>query len=699
MERDFANGDKELKEQIDILKAEQNSFQNELAKLTTTHNRDITDIRNQISAANSRLETQHNADVRMLEQSIANLNSNYSDKVSVLTTELDKTNSTLAELAKESAAGDKVLQEKIDVLSQQQIAQKNALTILESEHRKDVAALRSESTAKYEQLQTQHEAAVRQLTQQMNNLNSTYADKVSQINSRIDSINSNLTQMARDYVNGDKELKEQIDTLRLQQLTQQNTLSNLRETHTKDVATLQKEIDSAKAGLQEKISTEVSGLRQDLLALDNKYKDAVADLKARIANVDNKLEKEISKLTETDRDLYNKISDLREKQADYYARMEILKVTHEKDKVAIEKEIAGIDKKYKEECEAINARIEAVKGQIAALEAAHQEDIALLQKQIDANVDKLDAEVKKIYLELAGVKDELEEHKVATQMAIDNLQVQITELDKSVTERLKNLENRIKYSVYSDEKLEELKKDFEKQIQAKEKEIADLDLIIQELENAGVDTTAKEETRTRLLKELVALRNELTDIEFAIKIRYDESEFAEHEKEIALLKAELAALRQSTDLQIKQIKDELVAIEERYLKLLEEARQDAANQTASVQKQLDDLTAKVLAFVEALRNERETGDAELKALLDAMDISHKELIGNLDKTIADKLDRLKFETDTQFENLRSTINNIAYQQRYNNDAGGSYSVPNVRTEDVPTDNRDMRVSPGISLDL
>ncbi|MGN0870795.1 MAG: hypothetical protein ACI4UV_06340, partial [Victivallales bacterium] len=110
------------------------------------------------------------------------------------------------------------------------------------------------------------------------------------------------------------------------------------------------------------------------------------------------------------------------------------------------------------------------------------------------------------------------------------------------------------------------------------------------------------------------------------------------------------------------------------------------------------LTSKVLAFVDALRSEREAGDAELKALLDAMDVSHKELITNLDSNIADKLDKLKFESDTQFENLRATINNIAYQQRFNTgSAAQSYTLPSSQVQEVPTDNRDLRVSPDASL--
>ena len=65
----------------------------------------------------------------------------------------------------------------------------------------------------------------------------------------------------------------------------------------------------------------------------------------------------------------------------------------------------------------------------------------------------------------------------------------------------------------------------------------------------------------------------------------------------------------------------------------------------------------------------------------------------------DAFHKLKFESDTQFENLRATINNIAYQQRFNTgSAAQSYTLPSSQVQEVPTDNRDLRVSPDGSLD-
>ncbi len=667
----------DLLAKIAVLEQQSSNYLAQLEALKTAHNKDVTALNKRIDD----LEAKYGMELAAIQETIAGL----AGQITVL--------------EREYSSGSEDVRTVISALEKQQTELQHQFALSEQQHRNDLAAIQTQIDTKTELIRAEHSADVKRLENSIGNVDSKYESEVTRINTELARLNSSLVQLERDYRNGNQELKEEIADLRLQQVTQQNMLTGLKETHERDVAAIQKELATAKAALQEKIDIAVADLRQDMLTLDNQYKDAVAELKNRISATDGKLENEVSKLSETDRDLYDKIFDLREKQADYYARMEILKITHEKDKEALEKEMADLDARYRSEVEAINGRIDSINGKIAELEAGHAEDVAALQREIDSTVSKLDEEVRKIYVELTVVKDELSAHRQATQEAIDDLLLRLAELDKSVTERLRNLENRIRYSVYADEKLEDLRKDFEKQIQAKEKEIADLDLKIQEMADRGLDTSAEEETRIRLLEELLKLRNELTDIEFAIEIRHNESEFAEHEKELALLKAELAALRQSSDLQIKQLRDELLAMEERYLKLLEEVRQEAAGQNSSLQKQLDDLTAKVLAFVDALRSERETGDAELKALLEAMDISHKELIANLDSGIADKLERLKFETDTQFENLRSTINNIAYQQRFSSGGSGTgYSLPSSQVQEVPNDSRDLRVSPDASLD-
>ena len=586
------------------------------------------------------------------------------------------------------------LRTRISLLEQQQAGYLAQLEVLKETHEKDIAAINEKLKALENKFNVDLAAlqqSVKDLTTQITTLEREYSSSSVDVRNSIKALEEKQT-----------ELGHQFDLLEQQHLNDVSAIQSridakidlIRAEHAADV----EHLENSQAVLQEKIDVAVADLRQELLTLNNAYKDSVAELKSQITATNNTLLSEVSKLSDTDRDIYDKISDLREKQADYYSRMEVLKVTHEKDKEALEKEMASLDANYKAAVESIQSRIDDILGQISDLKTKHESDVAAIRQEIESHVNSLDEDIRKIYQDLSSLKDSQAEHKEEVQKALDEVLLRLTELDKAVTERLQNLENRIKYAVYSDEKLEDLKADFEKQIQDKEKEIADVDLEIKDLTDKGLDTSSKEETRNRLLTELVKLRNELTDIEFAIEIRHNDSEFAEHEKEIELLKSELAALRQSHDLEIKQLKDDLLALEEEYLKLLEEVKQNAAGQNSELQKQLDDLKSKVLEFVETLRNEREVGDAELKALLDAMDVSHKELIGNLDSNIADKLDRLKFETDTQFENLRTTINNLAYQQRFNTgNSGTSYSLPSSQVQEVPSDTRDLRVSPDASL--
>ena len=291
-------------------------------------------------------------------------------------------------------------------------------------------------------------------------------------------------------------------------------------------------------------------------------------------------------------------------------------------------------------------------------------------------------------------------HKQEVLAEIDKLQLQITALDDAMTARLKSLENRIKYAVYSDEKLEALEKEYAQLVQAKETEIANIDLEIEELRKLGLDAGAKEEIRNLKLQELTALRNELSDIRFAIRLRHDDSEFAAHEKEIEWLKEELAALRNSADLQIKQLEEKLAEAEKKFQELLEQLKNEAGATDAELKQQIADLQGKIDELTETLRNEQLAGDDALKKHLEELDAAHKELLEKLDHDMGERLDRLKYEFDTQFENLRSSINNVAYQQRFSNGNGSSsYGLPSVQAEEVPADTRDMRVSPDLMLEI
>lgn len=58
----------------------------------------------------------------------------------------------------------------------------------------------------------------------------------------------------------------------------------------------------------------------------------------------------------------------------------------------------------------------------------------------------------------------------------------------------------------------------------------------------------------------------------------------------------------------------------------------------------------------------------MKQLIEELDASHKELLAKLEQQFADRLEELKIQQDKQYDNLRTTISDLALQQRYG--AGG-----------------------------
>ena len=107
-------------------------------------------------------------------------------------------------------------------------------------------------------------------------------------------------------------------------------------------------------------------------------------------------------------------------------------------------------------------------------------------------------------------------------------------------------------------------------------------------------------------------------------------------------------------------------------------------------------------MIESLQAGQTGGDDALKQLIEELDASHKELLAKLEQQFADRLEELKVQQDKQYDNLRTTLSDLALQQRYG--AGGlygreSYQLPQIQSEEVPADNRDLRVSPDATLEM
>ena len=146
----------------------------------------------------------------------------------------------------------------------------------------------------------------------------------------------------------------------------------------------------------------------------------------------------------------------------------------------------------------------------------------------------------------------------------------------------------------------------------------------------------------------------------------------------------------------------MIDTEKKLLALIEEIKAGAAGENQELRQELEAFKEQILELIEKLQAGQTGGDDALKQLIEELDASHKELLAKLEQQFADRLEELKVQQDKQYDNLRTTISDLALQQRYSN--GGfyersSYQLPNIESEEVPADNRDLRVSPDKTLEM
>ena len=729
-QKEISTLETELKARIAELEKAKGELQAEQDQLRADHEKDIAALNARINELDSKfgaeiskiqnMITQLTQNMEQLEDRFSATDEELKDKIEQLEKEqqeirqeiaegnpelnarLDTLEKQQQELENRLDEETEALRSEISELSKQQNQLRQELELAKIRHDSDIASIRSRIDSETAALKAAHEADIKLLEQSISNLDSKYAAESGRLSSELERTNDRLAELEKAYAAGNKELESEINALKLDQLSLSNRIANLEATHSRDVSSLQSQINEKNAVLNDKIDSAVADLRQEQLAAENRYREQVRELNDRLAGLEAKLDAKVDRLSDADRELYKEIAALREKLAGHQAELEAVKAAHERDIAALEEQYRELDAEYQADKAELDSRIADIETDIVGLREKHEADIAAIHTEINEAAQGLNEEIKTLYQELAAQKEAMENHKQEVVQAIDRIQQQIALLDAAINERLTNLENRIRYSVYSDEKLAELKKAYEQKVREKEAEIATLDIEIRKQQEAGQDVALLVEQRNQALTELEKLRNELKDIEFAIVIRNDESEFAVHEAEILQLKKELAALRNSTDALIKDLQQQLIDTEKKLLALIEEIKAGAAGENQELRQELEVFKEQVLELIESLQAGQTGGDDALKQLIEELDASHKELLAKLEQQFADRLEELKVQQDKQYDNLRTTISDLALQQRYSN--GGfyernSYQLPNIESEGVPADNRDLRVSPDKTLEM
>lgn len=137
-------------------------------------------------------------------------------------------------------------------------------------------------------------------------MDSKYAAESGRLSSELDRTNDRLAELEKAYAAGNKELESEINALKLDQLSLSNRIANLEATHSRDVSSLQSQINEKNAALSDKIDSAVADLRQAQLAAENRYREQVRELNDRLAGLEAKLDAKVDRLTDADRELYKR---------------------------------------------------------------------------------------------------------------------------------------------------------------------------------------------------------------------------------------------------------------------------------------------------------------------------------------------------------------------------------------------------------
>ena len=318
----------------------------------------------------------------------------------------------------------------------------------------------------------------------------------------------------------------------------------------------------------------------------------------------------------------------------------------------------GYDAKIDEQRAALEERLEKLQKQLDAVKAVGDIAIDMLIAKIEAGDAANHAELETMKLALQAYCDEL---RTQLSARIELLEKTVLELQKALSARINTLENRLKYSLMTDDALAEAQRDKQALADSLANQIAALQLVISDKTARGEDVANERGQLSTLLAEYDEAKNDLDNINLAIELRSN-SEFALHKKWIMELQELTASLQNTVTTQ---------------------------GQTIAAQKDEIDALKTVVANLEtALRAEMELLKQELK---DYTDSHAAELRG--------KLTDLGSQVSTLHENVMTLATSSYSSYGANSSGNNSYKYSGASNKDVLTDDRDLRTSDSTQINF
>ena len=426
--------------------------------------------------------------------------------------------------------------------------------------------------------------------------------------------------------------------------------------------------------------------RNEIANLNRSYADKIAELQKKLSgdpeNADlyhaqiAALEKELtSKISETNLSYQKLILEIDRQLRRLSGKSatellaELMELQNKRD--IVEAAINSSD--YSDKLAALDA------GKRQNADDAHAEletKLAELEKQLEAlkavGELSIDDIIAKIQAGDAANTAEIENLKVVLKLYCDSLkdalgdriailEETISALQTALQERMQTLENRLTYSMMTDEELAKLEEEKQAAVNSLANQIAGVQLAVEQARKEGKDTSALEEQLSALTSEYYAAQNDLENIRYVMELR-STSELALHRKWIKELQELVAALQNTVAKQGETI-----------------AQQGEA---------INGLKETVANLEKALRDELANLKDELKEYVDGN-------VGELNAEIADLLG--------QVETLRDNVVTLAtssYSGYHSSTTGNGYQYNYSGTnKDEIKDDRDLRTSDTTALDF
>lgn len=470
-------------------------------------------------------------------------------------------------------------------------------------------------------------------------------NRIANLEKQIRDLESGKTKDAGDLLKKDQEinrLKREVSDLKTKDEANKTTISQLRE----QIKQLNKQVTSLNTKKTENETT-IANLREQIKNLTKQVKDLSGDKtgnEKKIADLNKQikdLNKQVTDLTKDKTGNEKTIDDLNKEIEELNKKITTLEGKKDENTATITKlqeDITRLEREKSEkdiEIQSLKDQLQEAKNELTTVTAAKDAAIEALEKQIeqkDEQIGNLQEEInglqqkikdqKKLDERIDQLLKEKEELEKTKGGEIAELQDQIVELDK----RLRELE------ALKDAQIKDLKKDLEKvredlRIKEKEikdgkidemgKELPDLQKVLKELEDGGID-----------LKDLSKLRDKLDDLNRLTKDGKDAvNDLGELQKNINELREELKKQKE-----------------------IELQRKEKEKEVRERENKLDDLQRKILGLREELKNLESLKGKDLTNLREKL-----EKLEKLKREVGGSNDKVK-ELEEEVNKLRRELN-------------------------------------------